>query len=139
MRGNKMNNIATKKSWKTIRFNKPKYVEVCIAISNEQFETIKYGLIPTGMDDRWFIYYARDFIHFYRSWTGHEIYKAKIQKSLDGYIINGFKVETNQNKYDCDSDEEESTRFIGIFENVLFPFHSQVLDSREKCILEIIK
>ena len=133
-----MSKAATKKSWKNIKFNKPKYIETSIAISNEQFEIIKQGLIPEAMEDKWFIYYTRGVIHFFRSWTGYEIYRATLQKSNAGYLISGLQVETNENKYRCDSDEAEIASFLSLFENVLFPFHTHTLDPGERRVLELM-
>ena len=129
---------ATRKSWKNIGFDKPKYIEVNVAISPEQFEVIKQGLIPEEMEDKWFIYYARGIIHFHRSWTGREIYRAKIQKGTDGYSLNGFHVEANQEIWRCPSDEENIAYFIGVFTNVLFPFHARTFNPGERRILELM-
>ena len=129
---------ATRNSWTNIKFDKPKYVEAHMAISNEQFDIIRRGIIPEEMEDKWFIYYARGIIHFFRSWTGYEIFRAKIQKTVGGYLIDGFQVETNQEKYRCPSDEENIACFIGLFENVLFPFHSHAFSPGERRVLELM-
>lgn len=39
------------------------------------------------MDDKWDIIYKPGFLHFYRSWTGEEIYSAKIKQTDDGCQI----------------------------------------------------
>ncbi len=41
---------------------------------------LEYGRIPLSMDDKWFIYMEKDTIHFIRSWTGIEIFDAKLEQ-----------------------------------------------------------
>lgn len=36
----------------------------------EEFGRIVHGFIPTDMDDKWFIYFEENMLHFHRSWTG---------------------------------------------------------------------
>lgn len=50
---------------------------VDLEFSEEEKELLSYGNIPLRMEDKWFVYYQNDIIHFFRSWTGVEIFQAK--------------------------------------------------------------
>lgn len=54
----------------------PVYME----FSQEDKELLEYGGIPRQMEDKWFSYLEGDVIHFLRSWTGIEIFKARLEK-----------------------------------------------------------
>lgn len=77
------------------------------------FSKLKNGLIPLQMEDKWFIYYDNEWLFFHRSWTGHGIYKAKINKVTDGYSIKEFWVERNLENYNNEDDEID-------IENIVF-------------------
>lgn len=58
------------------------------------------------MDDKWDIIYDLGFLHFYRSWTGEEIYSAKIKQTDDGcqikeVFVAGDSEEPPTDDYDC--------------------------------------
>ena len=91
--------IATKDNWKTIPMINPKRLDVSIVLNIEQFHKMKLGLVPNEMEDKWFAYFDKEHIHFYRSWTGYEIFKAKIITNEKGYQINEFWVEQSPEKY----------------------------------------
>ena len=110
-----MENIAIKNSWNNIPMDIPKKVNILkiapdlkLFFSEEQYLKLKIGLIPKEMEDKWFIYYENDWLHFHRSWTGHEIFHAEIIKENcpDGeYTIKDYFVERNKEYYNNDNDE----------------------------------
>lgn len=137
-RGLTMQSIATRESWKNVEdFINQKFIDIFVVVSSEQFETIRKGLIPQAMEDKWFIYYACDTVHFHRSWTGHEIFRVRLEKTGDGYAITSLQVETDPEIYVVGSDEEEIERLLGLFGNVLLPFHSQELSPSDRRVLEL--
>lgn len=104
------NEIATKDTWINLPIDNPKQLEIYLEFTESQFNKIKNGLIPEEMEDKWFIYYEKGFLHFHRSWTGHGLFKAKITKEPTGYIIRDFWVERNIEKYsNLDDDGDRTT------------------------------
>lgn len=49
-----------------------------LALSAEQIYTLKHGFIPTSMEQKWFVFYENNKLHFYRSWSGRCIFTVKI-------------------------------------------------------------
>jgi ADP-ribosylglycohydrolase len=64
------------------------------------------------MEDKRFIYYENEWLYFHRSWTGYGIYKAKIDKVTDGYIIRELWVERNKEKYNNEDDNADIETFL---------------------------
>ena len=48
--------------------------------SQSEMDSIRNGVIPGQMEDKWFIYFADDALHFHRSWTGVCIYIARFAR-----------------------------------------------------------
>lgn len=48
--------------------------------SEEEFRQLRRGLIPERMEDKWFIYLDSDWLSCHRSWTGHCIYRARLER-----------------------------------------------------------
>ncbi|MEO1451771.1 MAG: hypothetical protein AAFV07_19735 [Bacteroidota bacterium] len=72
---------ATKEDWEIKQFiNGEKYRthKVNITLSGEEKDYLSYGNTPLDMDDKWFSYMENDIIHFFRSWTGIEVFRAEI-------------------------------------------------------------
>ena len=66
---------AQKDDWKT--FPMPEQQEqftIPLAVSDQEYESIKLGYIPREMEDKWFLYMDRDTLYIHRSWTGFCIY-----------------------------------------------------------------
>ncbi len=57
----------------------PFYME----FSQEEKELLEYGNIPQQMEDKWFSYLENNVIHFLRSWTGIEIFKANLESTAN--------------------------------------------------------
>ena len=107
----KMENIvdkATKDSCKNTPMVKPKQVtiaeiapDLALTFTEEQYHRLQKGLIPTAMEDKWFIYCENDCLHFHRSWTGLELYRAPIiteanKNGMTLYAIKTFDIETDE-------------------------------------------
>ncbi len=69
--------------------------------TKENFDKIKAGYIAESMDDKWDLVYEDDWLHFYRSWTGIEIYRAKFTPLSDGnYKLQEILVNNDENQAD---------------------------------------
>lgn len=103
--------IASKNKMNTSPMTNPKKLDVSIFLNNEQLQKLKLGLIPNEMEDKWFAYFNCEYIHFHRSWTGYEIFKAKVNTTDKGCQINEFWVEQNLDKYNEQIDEINISNF----------------------------
>lgn len=106
-----MPEIATRNSWKNIPMDQPKRIEMTLVFDDEEYESLKRGFIPMQMEDKWFIYFEEDWLHFHRSWTGQEVYKAKVEQEEPEYMIKEFWVERNPEKYKNEIDREDMENF----------------------------
>ena len=55
---------------------------------------IRRGFLPTGSDDRWFIYFSRNRLYLHRSWTGFCIYVAHFKHEGNRWIL--YLIEANR-------------------------------------------
>jgi len=103
---------ATRESWKNQPISEPKQISISLELAKKQFSKIKKGLIPEAMEDKWFIFYEDQWLYFHRSWTGFGIFKAKIIRQGEGYIINEFWAERNRDIYQNNDDNEDRETFV---------------------------
>ena len=74
-----MKKLATKDSWKTLPpRGEFEIVDYSDSFTQNELEALKHGLIPRDMEDKWFIYYDSDILHFHRSWTGDLIFTVRL-------------------------------------------------------------
>lgn len=76
---------ATHTSWKISPFQEGRSIPYNAVWSQEQFDRIAEGLVPTCMEDKWFVFFEEPHLYFHRSWTGLPIYKITIQQAGSTY------------------------------------------------------
>lgn len=72
---------AVKEDWKIEEEINPlncKTHKVEITFSDEEKKCLEFGNNPLQMEDKWFSFMENNIIHFFRSWTGIEIFQAEI-------------------------------------------------------------
>jgi len=128
-----MDTTAAKKSDKLSPIVKEKQITISdiapdldLSFSEEQYLKMQKGFIPKAMEDKWYIYFENDCLHFHRSWTGLEIFRAEIVKANDGgedrkYAIKEFYFETDKEIYNAGDDASEldiliQLIFVGLLE-----------------------
>ncbi len=77
--------------------------------SQEEYEQISLGIIPHGMDDRWFIFLEEDWLYFHYSWTGLCIYQCRLEKRGDGYLLAEAWVNRDSDQYGRTDDDYDAT------------------------------
>jgi len=136
-----MENIETKEPSKYSPMVKPKLVkifeiapDITMSFTEEQYINLKKGINPKAMEDKWFVFFKDDCLHFLRSWTGEEMYRAEIIKEENGgaegkYSIKEFYVESDEKLYkDGDNKIDLDVLFQIIFVGLLG------IDTRERFI-----
>ena len=114
-----MKENATKTSWQNHPMDNPKQIGIDLHFTEQQLSKLKEGLVPQEMEDRWFIYFEDEWLYFHRSWTGHEIFRAKLDKEAEGFAIKEFWAERNQEKYQNEDDSADIQTFSSLIRIVL--------------------
>lgn len=90
--------VATKDSWQTEPMpSDPKEVSVMPAqliLSHDNMDQLRRGHVPEAQEDHWFMYSDRDYIRYYRSWTGMCAFEAHVAYSSVGeaYYIDKVRI-----------------------------------------------
>jgi hypothetical protein len=75
---------ASSTSWKREPFKEGVPIPYQVAFDSEQFAQLKEGVIPKGMEDKWFIYYEEPHLFMHRSWTGQPVYRLTLRNTGNG-------------------------------------------------------
>ena len=77
---------ATLENWRDLSAMPEKNVrlDLNIPVTAASFEKMRWGFIPRVMEDRWFFFMEDNWLHLYRSWTGHCIYQIRFEPDEDG-------------------------------------------------------
>jgi len=79
-------NVASKESWKNSPMpDKNAELPFVREFSIQELEAIKIGIIPQEMEDKWFIYFNDNIIHFHRSWTGMKVFEVHLNCSANDH------------------------------------------------------
>lgn len=97
--------------WKEHPMDDPHRIEIFLQFSPDQFKKLKLGLESEQMEDKWLIYFEDGWLHFCRSWTGYEIYKATLQEEIGEYVIKEFWAERNPEKWANNNDDQDRNIF----------------------------
>jgi hypothetical protein len=61
------------------------WLSLDLCFSELEFEQLRQGFIPKGMDDRWFVFYEEAWLNIHRAGTGVCVFRLKLEKTKDGY------------------------------------------------------
>lgn len=121
---------ATRDSWKRVPMSEPKkQIPVDRMFSEEEYQRLQIGLIPQGMDDKWFIYFEEGWLFFHRSWTGRCIYQVRVelcdpqgQPSTSHYRIAEVWVSRDASTYRFTDDEHDRALLLFFIEHLLLGY-----------------
>ena len=74
----------------------------------QEMRSIRRGLVPEQMEDKWFIYWKDDTLFFHRSWTGICIYVIHFAAAGDRYRMLAADVNRDPEQYSETSDERDA-------------------------------
>ena len=80
---------ATKDSWKREAFTAGLPIPYQKTFALDEFATIRRGLIPEVMEDKWFIYFEEPHLYFHHSWSGQPVYRVTLVENGDGVSVAG--------------------------------------------------
>ena len=95
--------------------------------SQQDYETLRRGLIPEEMEDKWFVFWEADTLFFHRSWTGLCVYRVEFAAAGEQFQVSGAAVSNDSQAYRRGSDAYEAAlvdfliRGLLLHERVEFP------------------
>ena len=107
-----------------------------------EYQKITHGLIPAGMDDKWFIFLENDTLFFYRSWTGFCIYQLHFITQNNNYYVDEVWVNRNSEQYKEIDDHYDIQLLNFLIDNLLlgqntpFPVSSTVPENLPKGLFQ---
>ena len=54
-------------------------ISLALLYHSKQLFLMRRGVIPREMEDKWFVYWKDDCLHFHRSWTGFCVYIVRFE------------------------------------------------------------
>ena len=114
---------ANKNDWKTEPMpEKCTIIELNQEYSRDRMETIKNGLIPEEMEDKWFIYYesSENKLYLHRSWTGYCIYIIRFEEREDKFVATTAEVNREPSQYSCTDDDEDKITACFLIDSFLY-------------------
>lgn len=91
------------------------------SFSRDEMAAIRQGVVPAQMEDKWFIYWRNDRLHFHRSWTGIGIFVARFASEAEGEgaRLVGAHVNRNPEQYSSTDDERDARLLEYVIDVVL--------------------
>ena len=127
-----MNEIANRNSWKKIPLALPIQRAKLIVertFTDKDYNRLAQGLIPSAMEDKWFIFMENGTLFFHRSWTGVCVYELHFD---DRHCINEAWVNRDSEQYRETDIEYDGKLLFFLIDNLLlgqntpFPVSSHV-------------
>lgn len=98
-------------------------------LTREEFAVVRRGHCPGPMEDKWFVYWEVPWLHFHRSWTGFEVFRACFAPDGDGWNLVEAWVNRDPEQYTEESDEFDASllrwliRGFLLEQEIEFPIH----------------
>lgn len=86
-------------------------VGLLLKFSEAEFKQLKQGFTPQNMDDRWLVRFESDSLRCYRSWSGHEIFRARLEPVKEGYEIAWLHVLADKSVYNSHGEAQDIENF----------------------------
>ena len=96
----------------------------------QEMKSIRRGLVPEQMEDKWFIYWKDGTLFFHRSWTGICVYVIHFATAGDSYRMLEADVNRDPEQYRETSDERDA-EMISYLVDVLLLRRDAVFPSGE--------
>jgi hypothetical protein len=84
-----------------------------------EYYVIARGLIPAGMDDRWFIFLENNQLYFHRSWTGVCVYQITLEHTADSFMVTKALVNRDPDEYKIADDAFDLGLLTFLIDNLL--------------------
>ncbi|MFN8379568.1 MAG: hypothetical protein U0452_12950 [Anaerolineae bacterium] len=114
------NRIARRSDWTTKPMSaKRTRIPVELHYSPAEMGFIRRGFIPQVMDEKWFIFFENQTLHFHRSWTGYEILRAQFHAQEGEYVVREIVACRDPELYKQSDDDYDVSQFQFLIDLVL--------------------
>jgi len=112
---------ATRHSYDGVRPMPALHAEIPFArmFTQAEYYVIARGLIPAGMDDRWFIFLENNQLYFHRSWTGVCVYQITLEHTADSFMVTKALVNRDPDEYKIADDAFDLGLITFLIDNLL--------------------
>jgi len=93
-------------------------IELNRDFSTDEFEQIRFGVVPEEMEDKWFIYWEDGALYFHRSWTGICLYVVRFSCNEDGATMISADINRDRGEYK-NTDDSHDAKMITYLIDVL--------------------
>jgi len=83
-----------------------------------EMDSIRRGLVPGQMEDKWFVFWRDDHLFFHRSWTGFCIYVVRFVSEGESFHMVEAEVNRDPAQY-TQTDDSEDIQMISFLVDVL--------------------
>ena len=102
-------NQATRRDWNTLPMSHPaRRLRMTASFTGTEMQSIRQGVIPRQMEDKWFIFFEDNVLHMHRSWTGNCIYRVRFERGDGSWLATDAEVNDNPEQYSAEDDAHES-------------------------------
>lgn len=95
------------------------WIDVGWNFTDDEFDHMRAGCVPRDLEEQWFIYWERPWLHFHLSWTGAEVYTARIEPVRDGVRLLGFWANREQGQHEETRDEADEKKLLALVRELL--------------------
>ena len=90
------------------------------AFDSEEMRAIRLGLCPEVMEDKWFVYFEDERLHFHRSWTGNCLFVARFETQDDGgSLLVDALVNRDPEQYRSEDDAYDVRLLVSLIDGLL--------------------
>ena len=97
--------------------------------TGEEVKSIKKGLIPSQMEDKWFIYWENGTLFLHRSWTGFCIYAVHFVPEGKGFRAISADVNRDPDQYMETDDRKDAGMILYLIDLLLLEKESMCPDN----------
>ena len=90
---------ATRDAWQSSPLGPTAALAYHASFSQDEYAVLCRGLIPSEMEDKWFIFWEADSLFFHRSWTGYAVYRVDFRPSGNQFAVASAFVTTDDEHY----------------------------------------
>ncbi len=94
--------------------------------SSQEVSQMRYGYIPADQQDKWFIYFDGDWLHFHRSWTGSCIFQMLLVAEEDYFRADRLLVNQDPTQYKMNDDTYNLSLVAYLIDHLLLGRFAQI-------------
>lgn len=118
--GSRSHKPAKKSDWRTEPLPaEHATIELNRSFTSHEMQKIQAGLVPEEMEDKWFIYWSENTLHFHRSWTGNCIFVVRFAKDGDSFRMVQADVNRDPRQWKDTSDSHDAAMISHLIDVLL--------------------